>query len=66
VIEREPDTLKAAAAHLVRHRAALVDQLSRRGAVLQAQFDAIDALAYRPTFDEASRRAADFLAALPS
>jgi len=65
VIEREPDALTAAAAHLVRHRAAFVEQLTRRAAVLRAQFDAIDALKYRPTFDEAARRASEFLTTLP-
>ena len=36
---------------------------SRRN-VLQAQFEAIDTLDYRPTFDEAFARAADFLDSL--
>ena len=66
VIERDPRPLTAAAAYLVRHRVAFVEQLSDRAAVLRAQFDAIDALRYRPTFDEAARRATTFLAALPS
>jgi len=64
VIEREPEALTAAAEHLVRHRAAFVEQLSQRAAVLRAQFDAIDALKYRPTFDDAARRATEFLVAL--
>jgi Nucleotidyl transferase AbiEii toxin, Type IV TA system len=64
VIEREPEALTAAAKHLLRHRAAFVEQLPQRAAVLRAQFDAIDALKYRPTFDEAARRATQFLVAL--
>jgi hypothetical protein len=64
VIEREPKALRAAAKHLVRHRAAFLEQLSQRAAVLRAQFDAIDAMKYRPTFDEAARRATEFLVAL--
>jgi Nucleotidyl transferase AbiEii toxin, Type IV TA system len=65
VIEREPEALTGAAEVLVRHRAAFVAQLSERAAVLRAQFRAIDALKYRPTFDEAALRAANFLEALP-
>ena len=65
MIEREPEALEAAAAFLVRHRTAFVDQLSERADVLRAQFNAIDVLAYRPTFDEAAQRAASFLKSLP-
>ena len=66
VIEREPEALLAAAEFLVRHRQPFADQLSKRAAVLSAQFDAIDVLKYRPTFAQAAQRAVDFLEALPS
>jgi predicted nucleotidyltransferase component of viral defense system len=66
VIEREPDSLRSAARFLVRHRESFTEQLGVRAAVLRAQFEAIDALTYRPTFDEAAVRAARFLARLPS
>ena len=66
VIEREPDSLRSAARFLVRHRAAFIEQLANRAAVLRAQFDAIDALKYRPTFADAADRAARFLQSLPS
>ncbi len=65
VIEREPDSLAAASEFLVRHRLAFIEQLVQRAAVLKAQFDAIDALKYRPTFDQAASRARTFLEALP-
>ncbi|MFN0303672.1 MAG: hypothetical protein ACKVQU_25330 [Burkholderiales bacterium] len=42
--------------HLVRHRAAFVEQLTQRAGVLRAQFGAIDALKYRPTFEKAALR----------
>jgi hypothetical protein len=52
----------------VRERRVAVDlsqeRVSYKTAVLRAQFDAIDALKYRPTFDEAARRATEFLVAL--
>ena len=35
-----------------------------RRKVLQAQFEAIDTLDYRPTFDDALKRAAEFLGSL--
>jgi predicted nucleotidyltransferase component of viral defense system len=66
VIERQPEALTAAAEFLVRHREAFVSQLSQRAAVLRAQFEAIDTLKYRPTFDAAAQRAAIFLEALPA
>lgn len=66
VVEREPDALRRAAKFLVRHRLELLRQLDERKAVLSSQFDAIDALDYRPTFDEASARVAEFLSNLPA
>lgn len=66
VIEREPEALRSSARFLVRHRAAFVDQLSERADVLRAQFNVIDVLAYRPTFDDAAHRASSFIQSLPS
>lgn len=65
VIEREPQALLAAARWLVRHREAFLAQLSSRERVLQAQFEAIDALSYRPSWKEAVDRASAFLGGLP-
>ncbi len=61
VIEREPEALATAAHYLVRHRDAFLAQIQLRRAVLGAQFEAIDALAYRPLYDEAVDRASRFL-----
>jgi hypothetical protein len=65
VIEREPAPLRQAHAFLTRHRQTFLAQLESRAAVLRAQFDAIDALEYRPTFDEAVERVSRFLQSLP-
>jgi predicted nucleotidyltransferase component of viral defense system len=64
VIEREPDALVSAAQYLIQHRDAFLEQLRSRAAVLQAQFDAIDVLEYRPTFSDAVERASKFLSKL--
>ena len=66
VIEREPKALAKAAPFLVRHRDAFLMQIRQRRAVLSAQFEAIDALEYRPRYDEAVERANHFLHLLPS
>jgi hypothetical protein len=66
VIEREPEALATAAHCLVRHRDAFLAQIQQRRAVLGAQFEAIDALGYRPTYDEAVDRASRFLKQLPA
>lgn len=66
VIEKDPLALARAAPFLMRHRDAFLTQLSERDDVLRAQFQAIAALDYRPTFDGAVRRATSFLNALPA
>lgn len=66
VIEREPQSLRAAGRFLVRHRAAFIDQLAQRATVLKAQFDAIDTLQYAPSFEDAAARAEKFLDSLPA
>lgn len=66
VIEREPDALAAAAPYLVRHRETFLSQIGQRRAVLNAQFEAIDALDYRPGYDEAVERTGRFLRQLPA
>ncbi len=65
VIEREPAALATAAPYLARHRDAFLAQIEHRRAVLSAQFEAIDALGYRPQYDEAVKRASQFLKQLP-
>lgn len=66
VIEREPDALVTALPYLVRHRDAFLKQIQQRRTVLGAQFEAIDALGYRPQYDEAVDRASRFLMRLPA
>lgn len=61
VIEREPEALAAASRHLTRHRSEFLEQLQSRSGILKLQFDAIDALTYRPSYEEAVKRAAEFL-----
>nr|WP_295783275.1 nucleotidyl transferase AbiEii/AbiGii toxin family protein [Rhodoferax sp.] len=64
VIEREPDALRQATPFLSRHAKEFLAQLESRRRVLQAQFEAIDTLDYRPTFDDAFARAVEFLNSL--
>lgn len=65
LIERERKTLAGAARFLVRHRTEFVAQLRSRAPVLREQFEAIDTMGYRPTFDDCVTRAERFLRALP-
>lgn len=50
---RDPGALKMAAALILRHVDAIFRQLDERHAPLKSQFDAIDALGFHPTFDDA-------------
>jgi len=52
VIEREPANLFAAAPYLTRHRNAFLAQIEQRSAIFAAQFEAIDALNYRPRYKD--------------
>ena len=61
VIEREPKALSSAREYLVRHRDAFLSQIEQRKAVLKMQFDAIDRLDYRVTYEQAQRLASEFL-----
>jgi hypothetical protein len=64
VIDKEPEQLKAAAAFLTKHRSAFLTQLEQRRNVLKTQFEAIDALNFKPSFDQALSTATQFLRAL--
>lgn len=64
VIERSPDALHSAAHFLIRHRDAFLEQLISREDILREQFDAIDTIKYRTTFDEAVDVARHFLVGL--
>lgn len=64
VIEREPDALANVARFLLRHRTEFLAQLQGRSAILKLQFEAIDMLSYRPSYEDATHRVADFLTRL--
>ena len=64
MIEREPESLVSAAPYLARHRDAFLRQIEQRQAVLKLQFDAIDRLSYRVSYEQAQRLACEFLGAL--
>ena len=61
VVEREPDALAMASKHLIRYRSDFIEQIQKRSAVLKMQFDAIDVLTYRPSYEEAASRVTEFL-----
>jgi predicted nucleotidyltransferase component of viral defense system len=64
VIEREPVALSNAAKFLTRHRDEFLRQIDQRKAVLQAQFEAIDTLDYRPSYEQAVKSVTAFLVSL--
>lgn len=64
VIEKERRILTSAAPYLTRHKAEFLQQIEQRRFVLEAQFDAIDRLEYRTTYEQAVALANDFLKSL--
>ena len=64
VIEHSRERLEAARIFLLKNRTAFLQQLSARQEILRTQFDAIDTLDYRRSFDECVARARDFLLGL--
>ncbi len=50
---KEPEALMSGAQFMTRHADAIFQQLDERYESLKKQFDAVDALNYHPTFDEA-------------
>lgn len=53
IAEREPEVLMPAREFMTRHAAAVFQQLEERYVQLKQQFDAVDALNFHPTFDDA-------------
>ena len=53
IAERELESLMSAGDFMVRHAHAAFQQLDERYEPLKKQFDVVDALNYRPTFDQA-------------
>lgn len=64
VIEKEPEALMKATKFLQKNADAFVRQIETRTKVLNAQFNEINRLQYKPSFDEAAERAIKFLSAL--
>lgn len=64
VIEREPEALIEAAKFLLKNADLFISQIASRRAVLERQFAEIDALDYKPSYDEAAQRATSFLNSL--
>ena len=64
VIERSPRELAQASRFLLPHRAAFINGLHQRREILRAQFDSINALAYKPGFDACVERVSAFLIGL--
>ena len=64
VIEREPEELKMAAPFLLRYKDQFIQQIQERSHVLKPQFNEIDVLTYRPSYEEAVERAVKFLGAI--
>lgn len=61
VIQKAPDTLQTAKPFLIRHRDVFLTQLQQRQALLKAQFEAIDTMTFKPSFEEAYAIAERFL-----
>jgi predicted nucleotidyltransferase component of viral defense system len=64
VIDTEPDQLRTAAPFLTKHSGVFLDQLDKRHALIRAQFEAIDTLTFKPSFEHAFAVASQFLRTL--
>jgi hypothetical protein len=64
LIETSPDELRDASQHLLRNRDAFLRSIAERHEIVKAQFEAIDARNYHPSFEDCFRSASTFLDAL--
>ena len=64
VIERSRDTLSTASEFLLKYRAKFLEQIRERRAILRIQFNEIDAINYRRSFDDCVALAHDYLMSL--
>ncbi len=64
VIDKEPESLRAAAPFLIRHRATFLAQMALRQSVLRQQFEAIDMLDHHPVFEDVCKISSEFLSDL--
>jgi hypothetical protein len=65
VIEKEPESLMAAGAYLIRHRETFLRLLVEHRAFPASRFDDIHTLGYAPSFDYCAALAKEFLDAIP-
>jgi predicted nucleotidyltransferase component of viral defense system len=64
IVEREPEVLMSAREFMIRHATAVFEQLDERYVQLKQQFDAVDAINYHPSFDQACGAVSATLAAM--
>jgi predicted nucleotidyltransferase component of viral defense system len=64
VIELEPEELIKASKFLKKHAQLFTEQIENRATILKMQFNEIDTLHYKPSYEEAARRATQFLNSL--
>lgn len=64
VIDRQPEALRKAGQYLVEGRDDFLNALEARREVTKAQFEALDVLDYRPSFDQCCSRSREFLESL--
>ena len=64
VIEHARDKLAVASEFLLKNRSGFLRQITERQSILRTQFDEIDALDYRRTYDECVELASEYLSGL--
>ncbi len=64
VIEKDPKALMKAAKFLNKNAEVFISQITSRAAVLKTQFNEIDTLNYKVSYEEAAKRAKEFLSSL--
>ena len=64
VIEKDPKALMKAAKFLNKNAEVFISQITSRAAVLKTQFNEIDALNYKVSYEEAAKRSKEFLSYL--
>jgi len=64
VIEKDPKALMKAAKFLNKNAEVFISQITSRAAVLKTQFNEIDTLNYKVSYEEAAKRSKEFLSSL--
>lgn len=65
VIEREPEALIKAAKFLQKNAQTFIEQITNRQTILRLQFNEINTLEYKPSYEDAAMRVIQFLSTLP-